>query len=135
MSEKNSVCTIPLCITFLFGGGLHASSGPGTEKMAGYMTTIRIYNDPKDKRTFIRQMVQDFQEYEDISDFKASEFELRKKYLSDENISLQDVNIGFIGASNQKSFVNTSPQVYDAYNSRFQLILLQKLYSKRSRDR
>ena len=31
--------------------------------MAGYMTTVRIYNDPKDKHTFIRQMVQDFQEY------------------------------------------------------------------------
>ena len=29
----------------------------------GYMTTVRIYNDPKDKHTFIRQMVQDFQEY------------------------------------------------------------------------
>ena len=40
----------------------------------------------------------------------------RQKY---ENISLQDVNIGFIGASNQKSFVNNSPQVYDAYNSKF----------------
>ena len=87
--------------------------------MAGYMTTIRIYNDPKDKRTFIRQMVQDFQEYEEISDFKASVFELTKEYFSDENISLQDVNIGFIGASNQKSFVNTSPEVYVAYNSRF----------------
>ena len=87
--------------------------------MAGYMTTVRIYNDPKDKRTFIRQMVQEFQEYQDISDFKSSVFELTKEYLSDENISLQDVNIGFIGASSQKSFVNTSPQVYDAYNSTF----------------
>ena len=57
--------------------------------MAGYMTTIRIYNDPNDKRTFVRQMVQDFQEYEDISDFKASLFELTKEYFSDENISLQ----------------------------------------------
>ena len=87
--------------------------------MAGYMTTIRIYNDPNDKRTFVRQMVQDFQEYEGISDFKASLFELTKEYFSDENISLQDVNIGFVGASNQKSFVNTSQQVYHAYNSRF----------------
>ena len=78
----------------------------GTEKMAGYMTTVRIYN-PKDK-LHIRQMVQDFQEYEDISDFKSSVFELTKEYLSDENISLQNVNIGFIGASNQKSFGNTS---------------------------
>ena len=119
MSEKNdSVCTIPLCFAYLFGGGFHASSCPVTEKMAGYMTTIRIYNDPKDKRTFIRQMVQDFQEYEDISDFKASLFELKKDYFS-ENVSLQDANIGFIGASNQKWFVNTSSQVYDAYNSRF----------------
>ena len=119
MSKKNdSVCTIRLCSAYLFGGGFHASSGPGTEKMAGYMRTIRIYNDPKDKRTFIRQMLQDFQEYEDISDFKASVFELTKEYFS-ENVSLRDVNIGFIGASNQKSFVNTSPQVYDTYNSRF----------------
>ena len=87
--------------------------------MAGYITTVRIYNDPKDKRTFVKQVVQDFQEYEDISDFKASVFELTKEYLSDENISLQDVNIGFIGRSNQKFFVNTSPQVYNAYNSSF----------------
>ena len=55
MSEKNSVCTIPFCFAYLFGGGLHASSSPGTKTMARYMTTIRIYNDPKDKRTFIRQ--------------------------------------------------------------------------------
>ena len=119
MSEKTSVGMIPFCFAYLFGRGFHASLGPDTKKMAGYMTTIRIYNDPKDKRTFIRQMVQHFQEYEDISDFKASVFELTKEYFSDENVSLQDVNIGFIGASNQKSFVNTSPQVYDAYNSRF----------------
>ena len=64
------------------------------------MTTIRIYNDPKYKR---RQI---------------SVLELKKEYFS-ENVSLQDANIGFIGASNQKSFVNTSPQVYVAYNSRF----------------
>ena len=83
------------------------------------MTTVRIYNDPKDKRTFLMQIVQDFQEYEDISDPKASVFELIKEYFSDENISLQDVNIGRIDASNQKSFLNTSPQVYDAYNSTF----------------
>ena len=63
--------------------------------MAGYMTTVRIYNDPKDKHTFIKQMVQDFQEYEDISDFKATVFELTKEYLSDKNISLQDVIICF----------------------------------------
>ena len=63
-------------------------------------------------------MVQDFQEYEVISDFKASLFELKKDYFS-ENVSLQDANIGFIGASNRKSFVNTSPQVYDVFNSRF----------------
>ena len=60
------------------------------------MTTVRIYNDPKDKRTFLRQMVQDFQEYEDISDFKASVFELTKQYLSDENMSLQDGNINWL---------------------------------------
>ena len=119
MSKKNdSVCTIPLCFVYLFGGGFHASSGAGTEKMAEYMRTIRIYNDPKDKRTFIGQMLQDFEEYEDISDFKASVFELTKEYFS-ENVSLQNVNIGSIGASNQKSFVNTSPQVYDTYSSRF----------------
>ena len=76
--------------------------------MAGYMTTIKISNDLNDKRTFVRQMVKDFQEYEDISDFKASLFELTKEYFSGESISLQDVNIGFVGASNQKSFVNTS---------------------------
>ena len=116
MSKKNdSVCTIPFCFVYLFGGGVHASSGAGTEKMAEYMRTIRIYNDRKDKRTFIRQMLQDFEEYEDISD---SVFELTKEYFS-ENVSLQDVNIGSIGARNQKSFVNTSRQVYDTYSSRF----------------
>ena len=109
--------------------------------MAGYMTTVRIYNDPKDKRTFIRQMLQDFQEYEDISDFKASVFELTKKYFSDENISLQDVNISFIGASNLKSFENTSPQVYDAYNSTFlykhneRMLFIQRHKKKRQTKR
>ena len=142
MSEKNSVFTIPFCFAYLFGGGLHASSGPATKTMPGYITNDKDLNDPKDKRTFIRQMVQHFQEYEDISEFKASVFELTKEYFSDENISLQDVNIGFIGASNQKSFVNTSPQVYDAYNSRFlhkhnELVLLierhkEKRQTKRS---
>ena len=127
MSEKNPVChdSSLLCI-FIWGrvpcefrSLFFMFQRKGTEKMAGYMMTIRIYNDPNDKRTFVRQMVQDFQEYEDISDFKASLFELTKEYFSDENISWQDVNIGFVGASNQKSFVNTSQQVYDAYNSRF----------------
>ena len=33
-------------------------------------------------------MVQEFQEYEEISDFKSSVFELTKEHLSDENISL-----------------------------------------------
>ena len=141
MSEKNSVGMIPFCFAYLFGEGFHASLGPDSKKMAGYMTTIRIYNDPKDKRTFIRQMVQHFQEYEDISDFKASVFELTKEYFS-ENVSLQDVTIGFIGASNQKSFVDTSSQVYDTYNSRFlhkhnELVLFierhkEKLQTKRS---
>ena len=53
----------PLCFGYLFGGGFHASSG----------------TEDKDKRNFIRQMVQDFQEYEDITDFKPSVFELRKE--------------------------------------------------------
>ena len=97
---------------------------PTSEKMARYMTTLRIYDDPKDKRTFIRQMVPDFQEYKDISAFKASVFELTKENFSDKKISLQDVNIGFIGGSNQKSFVTTSPQVYDAYK----FYLINKFY-------
>ena len=129
MSEKNPVChdSSLLCI-FLWGTVPCEFRSPSFHVLKkrhrkdgrrGYMTTIRIYNDPNDKRTFVNQMVQDFQEHEDISDFKASLFELTKEYFRDENISLQDVNIGFVGASNQKSFVNTSQQVYDAYNSRF----------------
>ena len=112
---------------------------PTSEKMAGYMTTLRIYNDPNDKRTFIKQMVPDFQEYKDISDFKASVFELTKENFSDKKISLQDVKIGFIGGSNQKSFVTTSPQVYDAYNSRFlhkhELVLFKKRHKEKGQSR
>ena len=108
---------------------------PTSEKMAGYMTTLRIYNDPNNKRTFIRQMVPDFQEYKYISDFKASVFELTKENFSDKKISLQDVNIGFIGASNQKSFVTTSPQLYDAYNSRFLHKHELKLFRKRHKEK
>ena len=63
---------------------------PVPKRWLSIIRTIRIYNDPKDKRTFIRQMLQDFEEYEDISDFKASVFELTKEYFS-ENVSLQDV--------------------------------------------
>ncbi len=32
--------------------------------MSDYMTTVRIYNDVSDKRTFTRQMVQDFDDRE-----------------------------------------------------------------------
>lgn len=89
--------------------------------MSDYMTTVRIYNDVSDKRTFTRQMVQDFDDREcvDVGEFKGRVFELTKAYFGDEDISLDDVNVGFIGASNQKTIVNTSNQVEDAYDSRF----------------
>ena len=82
-------------VRFLFALHIYLEEGsmrvkvPVLKRWLGYMSTIRIYNDPKDKRRQIRQIVQDFQEYEDISDFKASLFELKKYYFT-KNVSLQD---------------------------------------------
>ncbi|KAL9975568.1 hypothetical protein ACROYT_G012743 [Oculina patagonica] len=64
-------------------------------------------------------MVQDFDECVDAGEFKGRLFELTKAYFGDEDICLDDVNVGFIGASNQETIVNTSNQVEDAYDSRF----------------
>ncbi|KAL9964808.1 hypothetical protein ACROYT_G028496 [Oculina patagonica] len=66
-------------------------------------------------------MVQDFDDREcvDVGEFKGRLFELTKAYFDDEDISLDDVNVGFIGPSNQKTIVNTSNQVEDGYESRF----------------
>lgn len=35
-----------------------------------FLTTIRIYNDPSDNRTFVRQMVHDFEIFDGIDELK-----------------------------------------------------------------
>ena len=54
--------------------------------------TIRIYNDPSDNRTFVRQMVHAFEIFDGIDELKESMFELCKAFFAD-HVSLQDVDV------------------------------------------
>ena len=58
-------------------------------------------------------MVHDFEIFE-VADLKENIVELTKAYFHD-GITSEDVSIGFIGASNKKTYVTTN----QAYNSRF----------------
>lgn len=82
-----------------------------------FLTTIRIYNDPSDNRTFVRQMVHDFEIFDGIDELKESMFELCKAFFAD-HVSLQDVDIGFVGQQNKKMYIKTAQEVEDAYDSR-----------------
>ena len=85
-----------------------------------YLTSIRVYNDLPDKRTFLCQVVQDFEEYDGLEDFKKQTFASTKECFSGSNVeSESDVQVGFVGASSKKTYVNTSEQADEAYNSRF----------------
>lgn len=44
-------------------------------------------------------------------------FELCKAFFAD-HVSLQDVDIGFVGQQNKKMYIKTAQEVEDAYDSR-----------------
>ena len=76
---------------------------------------------PISVRSIVRQMVQDFEIFDEISDLKGNMLEITKRYLNGrKNLPLEDVNVGFI-SGNDQSFFTTSQNVHDAYNSRFLL--------------
>ena len=82
-----------------------------------FLTTIRIYNEPSDNRTFVRHMVHDFEMYDGIDELKETVYGLCKKFFAD-HVSLQDVDIGFVGQNNKKMYIKTDEEVEDAYDSR-----------------
>ena len=83
-----------------------------------FLTTIRIYNDSSDKRTFERQIIQDFSIYDNAVEIKRSVFEATESFFED-NVTVDDVDIGYVGNSNIKRLIKTDQHVEDAYTSRF----------------
>ena len=103
-----------------------------------FLTSIRVYNDLQDKRTFLHHVVQDFEEYDGLEDFRKRIFASTKECFSGGNVeSESNVHVGFVGASNKKTYVNTSEQVEEAYNSRFshkhnELVLFEPAKNKKT---
>ena len=83
-----------------------------------FLTTIRIYNDSSDKRTFERQIIQDFSIYDNAVEMKTSVFEATESFFEDD-VTVDDVDIGYVGNSNIKRLIKTDQHVEDAYTSRF----------------
>ena len=83
-----------------------------------FLTTIRIYNDSSDKRTFERQIIQDFSIYDNAVEMKRSVFEATESFFED-NVTVDNVDIGYVGNSNIKRLIKTDQHVEDAYTSRF----------------
>ena len=84
-----------------------------------FLTTIRVYNDIADKRTFQRTSVQDFPlQLEELEEFKSYVFNISSDKLDADEVD--QVDVGYVGASNMKFYVRDSMQVLDAYESRFQ---------------
>ena len=83
-----------------------------------FLTTIRIYNDSSDKRTFERQIIQDFNIYDNAVEMKKSVFEATESFF-EEDVTVDDVDIGYVGKSNNKRLIKTDQHVDDAYTSRF----------------
>lgn len=70
-----------------------------------FLTTIRVYNDEKDKRTFLRQVVHDFQVYEDLEDFIEAVLESTKKCFDEGRVdTIDDIDVGYVGSSNNKTY-------------------------------
>ena len=83
-----------------------------------FLTTIRIYNDSSDKRTFERQIIQDFNIYDNAVEMKNSVFEATESFFEDD-VTVDDVDIGYVGKSNNKRLIKTDQHVDDAYTRRF----------------
>ena len=74
-------------------------------------------SDTQDNCTFVRQMFHDFEIFDGIYELKESVFELCKAFFTD-HVSLQDVDIGFVGQKNKKMNIKTDQEVEDAYDRR-----------------
>ena len=83
-----------------------------------FLTTNRIYNDSSDKRTFERQIIQDFSIYDNAVEVKKSVFEATESFFQDD-VTVDDVDIGYVSKSNIKGLITTDQHVDDAYTSRF----------------
>ena len=83
-----------------------------------FLITIRIYNDSSDKRTFQRQIIQDFDIYDNAVEMKQSVFEATESFFEDD-VTVDDVDIGYEGKSNNKRLIKTDQHVDDAFMSRF----------------
>ena len=83
-----------------------------------FLTTIRIYNDSSGKRTFERQIIQDFNIYDNAVEMKKSVFEATESFF-EEDVTVDDEDIGYVGKSNNKRLIKTDQHVDDAYTSRF----------------
>ena len=83
-----------------------------------FLTTIRIYNDSSGKRTFERQIIQDFNIYDNAVEMKKSVFEVTESFF-EEDVTVDDEDIGYVGKSNNKRLIKTDQHVDDAYTSRF----------------
>ena len=79
------------------------------------LTTMRVYND---KRTFQRTSVQDFPLFGELEEYKSYLFNISSDKLDADEVD--QVDVGYVGASNTKFYVRDSTQVLDAYKSRFQ---------------
>ena len=71
-----------------------------------------------DKRTFERQIIQDFNIYDNAVEMKKSVFEATESFF-EEDVTVDDVDIGYVGKSNNKRLIKTDQHVDDAYTSRF----------------
>ena len=57
-----------------------------------FLTTIRIYNDASDKRTFEWQIIQDVSIYDNAVEMKKSVFEATESFFEDD-VKVDDVDI------------------------------------------
>ena len=70
------------------------------------------------RRTFERQIIQDFNIYDNAVEMKKSVFEATESFF-EEDVTVDDVDIGYMGKSNNKRLIKTDQHVDDAYTSRF----------------
>lgn len=84
------------------------------------MATVRVYDDPKDKRKFTRKTLFDFPaRIEEFTNFKKAVFSGTKECFSDDReLEIDDVEVGYVGATNNKFYVRSDDEVDEAYESR-----------------
>lgn len=109
-----------IVVTNDISGGQFKGQSRSWKKMPLW-ATVRVFHDAKDKRKFTRKTLMDFPEQlEDLEPFKESILAGTKELFSTEAMqNVEDMDIGYIGASNNKVYVRSSDQVCEAYESRF----------------